>query len=473
MKNLARKLSLPHFLPTEIAHDDLQGAASVLLPDGSAYSTRPRCAERRGRTAQSSPRVFQSFPIVMRGCGIPWDEANLYLFELVDGGPKRHLATLHGTADDLVSFLRFVEENEIDWSEFPTHKLMRPTYRYRGYLMHEIWAGRLKASTSKRRMHAVIKFYRWLMEKGLVAPANPPWKEVDAHIRFATDFGQTGSKLVKVTDLRISPQIQDDPFAETIEDGGKLRPLPLNEQKWLIEALCALGNTEMLLIHLFALLTGARIQTVLTFKLIPELAVQTRENHVLYAVGPGTGIDTKNGKKLVLHIPQWFYEILMAYEVSKRSRTRRNHQLEGVRSGNLFLTVHGAPMYDGAFGAEEGAAGKRHRRNGQAVRQYMRDYIVPYVRAKYAASFTYQFHDLRATFGLNLCDSLTSQMSSEKVNYTAVLNLVRSRMCHASLQTTERYLKFRANRHLAEAVQSDWEHQIQLLTNRALEAGIV
>jgi hypothetical protein len=472
VKNLARKFSLPYFLPTEIAEGDLQGAASVRLPDGSSYSTRPRCAKRVGRRVQDSPRVFQTFPIIVRGCGIPWDEANLYLFELVDGWPDRHSATVHGTADDLVSFLRFVEENEIDWSEFPAHKLTRPTYRYRGYLMHEIWAGRLKASTAKRRMHAVIKFYRWLMEKGLMEPENPPWKEVDAHIRFASDFGQTGSKLVKVTDLRIGTQTQDDPFAETIEDGGKLRPLPHNEQKWLIEALCTLGNTEMLLIHLFALLTGARIQTVLTFKLRPELAVQTRENHVLYAVGPGTGIDSKNGKKMVLHIPTWFYEVLMTYEVSKRSRIRRNRSLEGVRSGNLFLTVHGAPMYDGVLVADERIAGKRHRRNGQAVRQYMRDYIVPYVRAKYAASFTYQFHDLRATFGLNLCDSLASKLSSAKVNYTTVLNLVRSRMCHASLQTTERYVRFRADRRLAEAVQGDWEHQIQLLTNRALEAGI-
>ena len=49
-------------------------------------------------------------------------------------------------------------------------------------------------------------------------------------------------------------------YSEHINDGGKLRPLPKDEQQALVESLKRIANTEITLAFLFALTTGARLQ---------------------------------------------------------------------------------------------------------------------------------------------------------------------------------------------------------------------
>lgn len=53
----------------------------------------------------------------------------------------------------------------------------------------------------------------------------------------------------------------NDDYSEYIDDSGKLRPLPKDEQVALIQALKAIGNTEMTLAFFLALATGARLHT--------------------------------------------------------------------------------------------------------------------------------------------------------------------------------------------------------------------
>ena len=114
---------------------------------------------------------------------------------------------------------------------------------------------------------------------------------------------------------------QDDPYDGTINDDGKLRPLTQEEQAWLIGTLVCLGNTEMTLIHLMGLLTGARIQTILTFCVRHvQLDLDDGQKELRLAVGPGTGIDTKWDKQMALHIPTWFYRMLRTYAHSERAK---------------------------------------------------------------------------------------------------------------------------------------------------------
>ena len=51
-----------------------------------------------------------------------------------------------------------------------------------------------------------------------------------------------------------------DEYSEHINDSGKLRPLPKDEQQALVESLKWVANTEMTLAFIFALTTGARLQ---------------------------------------------------------------------------------------------------------------------------------------------------------------------------------------------------------------------
>ena len=59
---------------------------------------------------------------------------------------------------------------------------------------------------------------------------------------------------------------QSNEYSEYINDSGKLRPLPKDEQQALVESLKRIANTEMTLAFIFALTTGARLQTVFTLR---------------------------------------------------------------------------------------------------------------------------------------------------------------------------------------------------------------
>jgi hypothetical protein len=138
----------------------------------------------------------------------------------------------------------------------------------------------------------------------------------------------------------------------------------------------------------------------------------------------------------------------------------------------LFLTVRGAPMY--ASSQEEGYNSGLHRKyipRGQAVRQYIAEYIIPEIRKTFHASFSYRFHDLRATFGMNMVDEMAPLMDRREITYSHVLDFVRVRMCHESLATTERYIKYRGNLKIKQKIQDDWEVRLRGLVEMAMDVG--
>ena len=114
---------------------------------------------------------------------------------------------------------------------------------------------------------------------------------------------------------------------------------------------------------------------------------------------------------------------------------------------------------------------RRHRIAGQAVRQNIYDSVIPLIREKHDAKFHYRFHDLRASYGMNIVDHLAPLIDSGKISYTAALNFVRTRLGHESLSTTERYLKYRANQKMARRVQDEWESRLQQMATRVMGQG--
>lgn len=482
MSRIARKTTIPEFFVTEICESHEIGAAEIMLPGGKSYFARPKKDTGVSGRVDGEPRrvpfVIYTYPIVLRGDGTPWDEANLYIFRKIQQTVEPDMSTYLGVAEDLIAYCRFLEdvppgEAHIDWTKFPAHQNAKPTFRYRGYLTHKIWAGELKRSTAQRRMGCVVRFYRWLIEAKLLFPDNPPWREQERLISVNTDHGQNKFIKVKTTDLRISIAKQIDPYNGLIEDGGMLRPLPPKEQDWVVEALGALGNTEMMLIHAFALLTGARIQTVLTVKVRHVLRPVGQAPNLVWNVGPGTGIDTKNNKQLRLHMPAWFYNSLQTYALSDRARKRRLLAVGGDTDEQyLFLSSRNAPMYlskqDKLYAASKQV---RHRIAGQGVRQYMTEFVLPYIHAKYDKEFKYRFHDLRASFAMNLVDHFATLLESKQVTYTEVLNFVSTRLGHNSLVVTERYFKFGNRRKIIRRVQDEWETHVKQMVLRGMGAN--
>jgi len=418
---------------------------------------------------------FNLFPVVVDAAGVPWAEAAVYLLCRLEDTLTPSMSTYAAIADDLASYRRFLDEYEVDWTNFPLQKLQRPTYRFNGHLKHAVNAGEIAPATAKRRMGSVIAFYRWLEVEKVFKPAQTPWKESDHYVQYLDGLGFRRSKTVVKTDLSIHTPKQHDPYDGLIEDGGKLRPLPLEEQQWLLDALVSLGNTEMTLIHLFALLTGARIQTILTFRLrhaLIELADRQRD-YLRIAVGHGTGVDTKREKQLVLHIPIWFYQMLQTYARSTRAAGRRKRAVGGDHENQyLFLSQRGAPLYQGKVeGLSFDSSNQlRHPKCGQGVRQFIAERIIPFIRGSYKAkAFHYRFHDLRATAGMNWTDHQLKLVEIGQSTLHQAREFVRVRLGHNSSSVTDRYLQYRHNVKLVRWAEEEHEIHLKALCERAME----
>lgn len=418
---------------------------------------------------------FNLFPIVRDSMGVPWAEAIVFISKHLENNPNPVMDNYHSIADDLGVYLRFCEEKKKDWRIFPEQQFLRPTYAFSAEKDIAVLAGEISAKTARRQVGTVIKFYRWVIAEGIIEPKHLPWVEGEQLIPMSNLHGKTTYKNVKTTDLRIEVTESVDPYSEYIEDEGKLRPLPQNEQDWIFEALENLGNPELTLIHLFMILTGARIQTALTFRVCDVTSQQRISNEygeIRIPVGAGTGIDTKKDKKLVIHIPTWFYDALMVYAKSERAIKRRLRAKGGdVSNQYLFLSNRGEPLYatkaDNA--TYDDSNQRRYKQEGQAVRQLINDYILPFIRKKYDAKFHYRPHDLRATFGMNMTDRLMILVEKGEMKLHEVREFVKTRMGHEDTATTEKYLDYRGRIKFIRQVNDGYGDHLKEIIARTLK----
>ncbi|BCZ84694.1 site-specific integrase [Paraburkholderia terrae] len=480
------KVVIPAFSLTETCGEHDPGAMKCAIPavgtlPSQHYFIRPVAGEVQAGRNYSAKWIRQEFnwlPLVLEQNGQPWDVAVIYVLSKLQGLVAPNMTTYQGIADDLSAFRAFLEEYEIDFTDFPQHKLKRPTYRFHGYLKNLVFDGRIATTTAKRRMGAVIAFYRWLVTERLLVPANPLWQERDHYLSFKDAKGLAVQKVVKTTDIAIKAPKQDDPYEGAIDDGGKLRPLPIHEQKWLIEALAHLGNVEMTLIHAFMLATGARIQTALTLRVRDgQLVLPDGLDEFRFPVGPGTGVDTKYDKLMTLHIPCWLHERLRIYSHSLRARKRRCRAEGGDTADQyLFLTQQGNPYYQNkretlAFNP---SVMVRHQKKGQTVRTFIADHVIPYIRKHHDPAFHYQPHDLRATYGMNLTDIQLALVQRGEITLAQAREFVKTRMSHESSATTDLYLDYRRNlkmvyeavdaheRYYRDLVEKAWEGTLEV-----------
>lgn len=479
-----RKIVLPTFVLTEVCEATDVGAMHKTFECGSqrfSYFERVRQDESEvclvGRPL-SQRTAFNLYPVVVDSTGLPWYEANIYILSKLESAFNASLSTFDGIADDLAAFRRFIDDEGIDWRKFPVQKLCRPTYRYSNYLRSAISAGSIKTSSAKRRMSAVVAFYNWLSSEGIVTFENAPWRESDVFLKLRDPHGLEVSKRVKTTDVSIRIARQHDPFDGQIDDGGKLRPLSLEEQLWIIETLLEQRNTEMTLAHLIALSTGARIQTVLTMQLRHVRAFDVNSSglnefgEIRCPVGAGTGIDTKRDKRMSLHFPVWLCRALRIYAESDRAKARRQVAKGGDNERQyLFLSKYGMPFYRSKddcknFDPDNSA---RQPIKGQSVRKFMAEAVIPKIRLKHDPNFHYQFHDLRASFGMNLTDSQLRLVQNQSRTLSQVREYVKVRMGHESVATTDRYLQFRGNlAHVDAAVDGHDDHLSKLVSKAGL-----
>jgi hypothetical protein len=488
----ARRVILPHYSETITCHESDIGAVEVALGNGNKYFCRPlsstRDAGRADRCFAQERSEFDRYPIILSSDGAPWYEANMWiLHKLRESGHRSSTRDIASSVDDLVAYLRFLEESNISWMDFSsTFKEARPTYRFQTELSDLVCRKVISHSVGKRRLGTIIRFYRWLTSSAQFKPLRPPWVNKEIRLLVPSRHGFTVAVPIVTTDLKVKGEPKPDPFDTRIADGGKLRPLPQMEQIWLMDALLNHGNYELQLMHWLAISTGARIQTVLTLRrthVWRSLEINSPWNRasvskhkqmphgfVAIDVGPGTGIDTKFGQNYPLYVPTWLYEKLHIYAHSQAGTRRREMASGGdIDEQYLFLTKRKQPWYSSIQAGPALSATHSNRRShivGGAVGTLIREKIIPQIRAMHDPQFQYSFHDLRATFGMNEIDRLLDKPKDPKnINgprwtLTDVLKWVMARLHHSRMSVTEGYLIFRDNMGLARAAQEAWEDEL-------------
>jgi hypothetical protein len=488
MTGAAKKTTLAQFSLTEVAEGPGENTTQVDLPSEGGgtftYYTAPvvdlTTGKRRDGKPKWAPDTFPLYPVVLNADGSPWAEANLWMVDMLEGKVDPNMLTYATIADDLAAFRRYLDDEQVDWLNFSSHKLRRPTYRYNGFLKLAVETAEISPGLAKRRMGTIVRFYRWLMTEALFKPGHAPWVESDRFIEWKDERGFSGVLAVTTTDVSLKDKSAIAAWDEDIQDGGRLRPLPRVEQEVLLQVLADIGNTEMTLIHLVSLFSGARIQTVLTIK-TRDVALNPKEiagDDFCLKAGPGTGIDTKNGTRGTLHMPKWLYERLYIYSHSQRAKSRRGRALGGDHPDQpLFLSNRGAPLYEAR--PRRGHAGRlgphvlRHAKTGQAVRQFIKERLLPEMRWRLNnPRYSFSFHDLRATFGLNTVDSMRDRIEAKSMTYTHALDQLRHLMWHSRLEITEKYLKYRETLALFDAVQDEWNGNLATLALRATESEV-
>ena len=482
MLNRARKLTLSCFIQTKVVEPSHLESTEINLSEQTRYYITPIIQNvfeydpTFGTREAKAAIQFNLYPVVVDSRGIPWAEANVYLLDKMKNSLNVVMATYSNLASDLVAYRQFLDESNVNWIIFDKNKLYRPTYRYRAYLRALIDAEEIGISTARRRMSTVIAFYRWLQSEGVLKPEFPMWKESDHYIDIKNQYGFSFTKQIKSTDVSIKVPNSVNPYADTISDGGKLRPLIRDEQICLLNALKELKNIEMLLIHALALVSGARLQTILTMRLHHVLTdmAGSELKEIRIPAGPTTGIDTKNDKKIVIHVPIWLYQKLNIYALSENAKKRRAKSLLGNSDDQyLFLSNRGTPYYQSKSDMQNFSQDfdLHHAKNGQTVRQFINDKVIPYIRDhSNMPDFKYRFHDLRATFGMNLTDEQLEYVARGEISLHQAREFVRVRMCHESSATTDLYLQYRQNlKHIRKVGSAYNDHLREIISSLELE----
>ncbi|BBN90126.1 site-specific integrase [Azospira sp. I09] len=485
MRELRRKVLLPVFQLSELTTADDPRALKRVIKQGigrSALTYHYRFVWD-GQAGQGFN--YNLFPVVLDRNAAPWPLGTLYILAQLEAEAPPAMATYQSRADDLGAYKEWLDtQNRPDdlMFQFPKIKLRRPTYRYRGYLQQLIQARELAPATAKRRMGTVVAFYRWLIDNNYFQPEYPPWEEKRYQLFFKNTEGFSVSKSVVSTDVSIRAPKSEDPFAGTIQDGGKLRPLIGKEQNWILEATEIKGNTECYLIQLFMLATGARIQTAGTLRLRhftqpnPGYAKSlTGEGEVFkLKAGPGTGIDTKNDKSGVLQVPRPIYELLRTYALSERTKVRKGRFV--AKHGEhpdpyLFLTQQGNPYYTAKAEALcfNPDLDRRYEKTGQPVRQFIQEHVIPYVREHHDKNFHYRIHDLRASFGMNMTEQMMELVQQGTITLSRARMTVKDLLWHESFATTDLYLNYRSQMDVIYEAVNGYGRQLQEWIEQAMK----
>ncbi|USI86364.1 site-specific integrase [Acinetobacter johnsonii] len=410
------------------------------------------------------------FPIIVQGDGQPSEIFNLYLMKKLQQTIQYDFKTFASTSNQLIDFHRFLEDEKLDCLKFNKLKQLNAIFKYRTRLIDQVNAGLIGASSARGRINAVVNFYRFLVIEDLVDHQRYgiPFQDVYKYIAVDNEFGARRKMAIKSHDLAIHVPAKAH-NSEAIVDGGELSPLTVEEQTVVLKALQQSSREYQLMFYL-ALFTGARLQTICTLR-IENLFNRESDSHgfIRLPVGAGTGVDTKFQKPMTLLIPNWLAQDLKIYINSEQARQRRQKSNYGDSDENyVFLTKLGTPFYTSK--AEQQKLTEKIKTSnlfgtrlklyeGEAVRSYLKVVLLPEISLIDPQFPSFKFHDLRASFGMNLLESQLQHLPEGHSAMTAV-EYVQARMGHRNISTTLQYLNYKSRLQWRSKIQHEYESSL-------------
>jgi integrase len=412
------------------------------------------------------------FPVILVD-GIAWRHSTDFLLGRARDIDPVNPKTLLGIARDLRDFKAWTISYDIDYLK--CNKLPQsPLRRYKRYLITTSYS----QNVIRRKLSRVVSFYRWLQVDQKIVFEKPLWNDLESKILTTTRHGSRVLLNVKSTDVqkvRGRGQLRGVGYDGYIQDGGLLRPHNVSEQRIILSCLREIDNTEMTLGFLVALTTGARLQTIFTLRKCHfDREVKEGLAEIIIYVGPWPRVstnndlagpmsyagltDTKNSKPLKLYFPVWVYQKIKVYLNSERYQMRASRSEHCVIDRNcqyVFLTTRARPFYMSS--KDPLSLTYREPPAGGAVQQFISQQLRPKL-IKNGFSGHFKFHNLRATFGMNLVRSNEECVGSVNgISLTELFSLVQTRLGHSSQLTTQGYLSFDLKQEVAASAQGNYE----------------
>lgn len=416
-------------------------------------------------------------PVLIQGDGLPWEIGNAYLLKIIQEKQPWDMETVRSRANYLLAFLRFLEDTNTDFMHFPKRKSERVTYVFKAELEKFINRG-LAPHYASNIINTVVHFYRTIAEEDFIgedAFKNTPFKDVHRFVNFVDERGFGRFKNVVTSDIAIN-HTKPSKRTDRIEDGAQLRPLRIDEQKAILSAFEAeLCPYNLELMMRIALSTGARMQTVCTIRVYHikrayEKLLKKNVSSVEVQAGNGARddgslINTKRGKLHRLIFPRKLIEDLYVYLKSEYHQSLMEKSYYGKKDINyLFLTDKASPYYISKQEILDRQNDSSHcsvnskdftQNRGDTVRMNLKKFRNN-LRDLHPELGYFKFHDLRATFGMNL----VRKLESKGYKSARILTEVRTRLGHTNLTTTQGYLDFDQDDKKYESISVEFEDEL-------------
>lgn len=369
---------------------------------------------------KSNHQNIDGLPQIIWQDNSTWSEANLWALEQATSF-RSSIKTVRSNMSHLLAYAKWLEAESIDWWHFPDRERERCLNRFRGALIQARNSGELAPSTASQRMAAVIRFYKWARNTGLISNEWPMWKDRFVGIRLTNQFGLEHTLKVASTNLSIPNRTVAGPIQ--LEDG--LLPLSAKAMKEVLSFADKNASQELALMLRIGFFTGLRIGSITDLKVatlqnavtIPEVGIKT------ISVGPSAypPVDTKFDVSGSVPIPNELLEMLLDYASSIRRLKRQSLSSESDRD-LLFLSRFGN-NYKADSSSAINVEMSRLRKLG--------------LKSGITAFKGFYFHRTRATFATELMRVALNVMSvSDAVEF------VKGACLHKDISTTMKYVKF-------------------------------